>query len=504
MVKFYGMVERLYELDVKLSKLEWVQYTTGYDFGIEEAHEEINNFLKDEKNYSLVLEYMEKASGPVEKRKGEILYNEFKSYHLTKELNDLNFEIQKKTNELSKILNTFRFKIDGKEVSGVDIDCILSREDDRELRKKAFFAKNQIDKPMVDNGFIDLINLRNEYAGMYGEKDFMEYRIKSDELSPNIFDTWEDDLKEHIIVLNEKGREYARKFIGSEELMPWDYSYIKSKISSSLNSHVDMSNYYNVLREFFLNFGFDINKFNITYDIFPRKNKSEWGYNFPIKYGEDSRILANVKNQYREYEVLLHETGHGIHSFMLNPEEIILNMGISGIIEEGIADLFEEFLYDKMFYEKFFTNSVEKEFEEIHEYDKISHLRFVGNIFFDHELYKNDLKSLDDIYNLYFKVYNKLYNDKPYNQKPPFGFRIHYTTHPIYMHNYFMGDVTCSMLKKVFYRKYGVDSISKKPKEFGNFLFEQVIKPSGLYKYEELFEKISGEKFSLKWYFDKR
>ena len=69
------------------------------------------------------------------------------------------------------------------------------------------------------------------------------------------------------------------------------------------------------------------------------------------------------------------------------------------------------------------------------------------------------------------------------------------------MHNYFMGDVTCEMLRKVFCNKYGVNSISKKPKEFGEFLIKDVIEPSGLYKYEELFERISGEEFSLKWYF---
>lgn len=70
------------------------------------------------------------------------------------------------------------------------------------------------------------------------------------------------------------------------------------------------------------------------------------------------------------------------------------------------------------------------------------------------------------------------------------------------MHNYFMGDVTCEMLKKVFYKKYNVNSVAEKPKEFGDFLINEVIKPSGLYKYEELFERISGEKFSLKWYLE--
>ena len=284
-------------------------------------------------------------------------------------------------------------------------------------------------------------------------------------------------------------------------MLPWDEAYIRSQISPSLNATVDMSNFYNIIRDFFVNFGIDIDGYNITYDIFPRRNKSEWGYNFPIETRKDSRILANVKNRYNEYGVLLHETGHGVHSFLQDPEETILNRGISGIITEGIANLFGSFLYDELFYKNFFDNSVEEEFKEIQEYEKLSYLRFIGNIFFDHELYRNNIQNLDDIYKIYFKTYGDLFGDKAYEEAPPFGYRIHYTTHPIYMHNYFMGDVTCEMLRKVFCNKYGANSISEKPKEFGEFLIKDVIEPSGLYKYEELFERISGEEFSLKWYF---
>lgn len=503
MERLLSMSKKLNEMGTNLSRLAWVQYTVGYDFGIEQAYKEMNDFLQDKSNYELVLEYMNRDDlDPVNKRRVEIAYNGIKQYHLNDELNELNMRIQKKTNELSMILNTFRFKLDCKEVSSVELTQILSNEDDRELRKKAYFARNQINQALVDGGFIDLINMRKEYAVKYGDKDFVEHMLKQNELSPAIFDNWRDDLKAHIDDLNSKRRKYAKKFLNADEMMPWDEDYILAKIAPAQNSTVDMSNYYENLRKFFLNFGFDLDEYNITYDIFSRKNKSEWGYNFPIEAGVDSRILANVKNKYHEYGVLLHETGHGIHSFLLKPEEILLNQGVSGIVTEGIANLFGGFLYDELFYKSFFDSSVEEEFKELSEYKKLNYLRFVGNIFFDHELYRNDIKSLDDIHNLYFKVYGDLFGDEPSIEAPPFAYRIHYTTHPIYMHNYFMGDVTCEMLRKVFCKKHGVSSVSEKPKVFGEFLISEVIDVSGLYKYEELFKRISGEEFSLKWYFD--
>lgn len=493
--------KKLRKLQVKSSKLAWTQYTVGYDFGIEEANKEIVNFLQDKENFETILMLKEKDLNPIDKRRIEIAYNIFKPFHLSRELNELNLQIRNKTTKLTNILNTFRFNIDGKQVSSVEINQILRNEKDRNLRRKAYFSRNQINKPLVDGGFIELLNLRKELAKEYGCRDFVEYKLEQDELSVKIFDGWKEQLLEHIDELNNRRMRYANKYIDEDELLPWDDEYIKSSISPSLNTTVDMSDYYNVIRNFFLNFGIDIDNYNITYDIFPRRNKSEWGYNFTVEMGKDSRILANVKNQYSEYEVLLHETGHAVHSFLNDPDEIILNNGISGIITEGIANLFGGFIYNQLFYKNFFDTSVEEEFKEVEEYEKLDYLRFVGNIFFDHALYRNDIHSLDDIYDLYFKTFNDLFGDEPFDEAPPFGYRIHYTTHPIYMHNYFMGDVTCEMLRKVFCNRYGVHSISEKPEEFGEFLKNEVINPSGLYKYEELFKRISGEEFSLKWYF---
>lgn len=133
------------------------------------------------------------------------------------------------------------------------------------------------------------------------------------------------------------------------------------------------------------------------------------------------------------------------------------------------------------------------------EYKRLTALRAVNDILFDQQLYRNKIESLDDIYDLYWKVYSDVLGGEKFADEVPWGYRIHHTTHPIYLHNYFMGDVTCEMLANVFKNKLGVENITDKPLEFGDFLKNEVIKPSGLYKYQDLFKKISGEEFSLKY-----
>jgi oligoendopeptidase F len=499
MAKLEEIYNNIHKNSVDYMKLNWTLYTAGYDFGIKDQYGKLVETLKDEKSFNEVQKYIEQDLSPIEKRKAELVYNTFKPYHLSNELNELDAAIQQKTNELSKVLNTFRFKFEGKEVSSVDLDQVLSSDENRKRREDAYFAKNQINKALVDAGFIELVNLRKEYAKLYGAKDFIAYKLEENELDSSIFENWLPQLHSLLPKMEEVRGKYANEFLNDDRIMPWDEKYIDTRIAPSLDVSVDMSDYYGNIRDLFKIFEIDIDQFNITYDIFPRANKSEWGYNFPIETARDSRILANVKNKYHEYGVLLHETGHAVHSFLLDPEEEILNKGVSGIISEGIANLFQGFLYSPAFYNKFFKDSgVSEEFAKLKEYRKSNSLRAINRIFFDHSLYKNDIATLEDIYDVYWKNQKAVLNEDPFGAEPPWAYMIHFTTHPIYLHNYFMGDVTCEMLSKVFKQKYGADIIDK-PKVFGEFLINEVIKPSGRYKYNELFKKISGEDFSLKF-----
>lgn len=503
MENIYEIARNLVEAEQQAERLSWVLYTTGYDVGVEDAYNNITKILSSHNSFDMIDKLHNNNSKITDKEKREIdiLYKKFQPFHLSKEINQLSMEIDKLTNELSKVLNTHRSKINGVEISSVDIGQILSTEPNREKRKEAYLARTQVNKPLVEKGFVQLIKLRKDYAKLRGYADFVELKLDDEDLNTELFADWKPQLKKALPAMNEARNKVAQKYLKLDKLMPWDEAYVSSKIAPAMNTSVNMTNFHSTIRNFFLKFGIDISKFNITYDVFPRANKSEWGYNFPIAPAKDSRILANVKSLYNEYNVLLHESGHGIHSFLMNPEETILNEGVSGIISEGIANLFGSFIYEEIFYKDFFGDNLEikEQFATLKEYKKANSLRAVNNILFDQNLYRNDVNSLEDINNLAFQTQKELLDEEAFGDEFPWGYRIHHTTHPIYLHNYFMGDVTCEMLKKVFCRDYECNSIMDKPLEFSKFLITNVISPSGMYKYPDLFKRISGENFSLKY-----
>lgn len=494
-----AIAKKVNEKHTKYSQLSWVQFTTGLDLGVKEGYQEILSVVKDKNHFETILSEREKVRDMLDKRRIELLYKHFKPYHKTDEINQLKVEIKNLTTDLSKLLNTFRCTFEGKKITTIELRKIISEDDDENRRRKAFMARNQLNKPLVEAGFIKLINLRKKLAHLEGYEDFVEMKLDEDELSPKIFDHWIDEAHGLFDKAKVIENEYAKKYLDKENLMPWDHSYIVKKIAPTFYEKVDVLNYYSHIKDLFMKFGFNLDDYNITYDVFPRDNKSEWGYNFPIKRGEDSRILANVKDRYSDYGVLLHETGHGLHSFLLTPDEI-LNYGVSGIISEGIANLFGSFILEEIFYENFFEKEkVKKEFEALKEWWKIQSVRAIHNILFDQNLYRQEINSLEDINRSYNKLTNELFGEEKVSDNPPWAMRIHYTTHPIYLHNYFMGDITCEMLKSVFTEKHGIKKVSEKPIAFGKFIKESIIDPSGRLPYEDLFKKISGEEFSLKY-----
>ena len=502
MKKIEEIAKVVSEKSTHYMRLSWVQYTVGYDLGINKAYQEMVEIYKNKEYYDEIKCAYEGELSDIDKRKCEIMLNAFEDYHLSDELRELDEKIERKTTELSQVLNTHRAVLDGKEISSTEIYQILNSSEDRELRKRAFLAQGQVNKPLIEAGFLELINLRKQYAKAYGAKNFVEYSLKKQDLSSEIFENWAEELKEFLPTLKKMEKEYAEKYLGFSDLKPWDSAYLSSKIAPQMNKKVDLTGFLKPIQELFAKLGIDISKDNTTYDVFPRKNKSEWGYNFPIESGVDSRILANVKDKFYEFGVLLHETGHSMHSFRLNSEETILNMGVSGIISEGIANLFQGFLSEEIFFHDFFENELEEtkeNFALLKKWGRANKLRSIFRILFDQALYLTELNSIDDIHALYWKMNKELLDDEPYADEPVWANLIHHTTHPIYLHNYFMGDVTCDMLKAVFKEKNTIEKITEKPEEFGKFIYEEVIAPAGRYPYLELFKKISGKDFSLKF-----
>ena len=93
-------------------------------------------------------------------------------------------------NVLRKVLNTFRFTVDGVEVRSTEIFQTLSSDPDRERRRHVHDSLAQVNGPLVEAGFVRLIALRNAFAREVGFPDFVAYKLDQQELGSGFCDGW--------------------------------------------------------------------------------------------------------------------------------------------------------------------------------------------------------------------------------------------------------------------------------------------------------------------------
>jgi len=489
------LARQLERLQIESNQKRWALYTTGFDFGVDEAQAKIRAAYQDPGSFKLISGTLDMDLAPADRRRVEILFRDFRPYHRSQKANELHGKIEALETKLGDLLSRQRTAIDGREYSTTEIGRILSESPDRELRRRVFLARAQVNRQLVDGGFLNLLELRKEFALACGASDFISFSLEQDDLTKDLFHGWREQCASRQVSFRKVRDGLAQRHLGVEEYKPWDGAFLKNSLCNKNREIVDLTNFRSVVAKVFQEFGFEIENLAITYDIFPRKNKSEWGYMFPIQIGKDTRVLANMDNRFSSYWVLLHETAHAVHFLGLDPEDRLLNRGVSGIVAEGFANFFGDLVYSKEFLAQFFANRVEEAHEEfagLKALDDLQNFTSLSTMFFDHDLYLRDLKSLQDINQLKWKTDQELLGLEPYGDEPIWGQLIHHTTAPIYLHNYFVGDVLCSAMKTEFERRSG-SSWHKRPQDFGLYWKNEVLAPSGLYPFMTLFQRVTGQ-----------
>ena len=231
MQKLASIYREISEASTQYAQLNWILYTTGIDQGVEPALQKVLSIFKNKKNFDLICTLKESSLNDLDKRRVEIAFKDFRSFHLSPELNQVKDAIISKSTELSKVLNTHRNQIDGKEVNGTYISEILASSDDEALRKKAYLSRASVNKKLVDAGFFELIKLRKEYAILSGENDFVSLSLKESELSTELFKSWAEITRKDLPKRLNNQREFGIKFLKREEVRPWDLRYLESKIA---------------------------------------------------------------------------------------------------------------------------------------------------------------------------------------------------------------------------------------------------------------------------------
>ena len=246
----------------------------------------------------------------------------------------LKTELSELESQFGSIAGGMSVTIDGEELTIQQANAIL-KQNDRKKRERVFrsIAEEKVaHRKQLNDLFDQLIDLRSRIAKNAGFDNYRDYRFA--ELGR--FDYTPEDcfefhrvIKKEIVPLTQKFDEERKKLLQIDSLRPWDMSvdpFGRDPIQLFDGSQKDLiEKTTRVLRSvdpFFSDSLLKMEKMEHL-DLESRRGKAPGGFNYPLYKTGVPFVFMNAVGVLRDFVVLIHESGHAVHSIVTHDLPLI-------------------------------------------------------------------------------------------------------------------------------------------------------------------------------------
>jgi peptidyl-dipeptidase A len=435
-------------------------------------------------------------------------------------------EMSKKAAQIEEIFTNFRAKLDGKEYSNNQLTQMLKKETDTTRRQKIWEALKQVGE-VVGPQVVELARIRNKAARQLGYKNYWEMQIRLQEHDPeeiiSIFAGLEkmtDDLFKQ--TKTRLDRELAPRFkIKPEDMMPWHYDnpFFQAPPPSD---RVNTDDFYEnkskediveIARTFFRDIGLPIDKIIERSDIYEREGKQQSAFTQSMDRKGDTRVFLNITPNAYWMITTLHEMGHAVYTDNIDPGlPFNLREAAHTFTTEAAAKLFGALAQDPGWLvtyagaEKDRVKELEPAILEQERRRRLIFARFTLLMMnFEKALYENPEQDLNTLWWDMKERYQMVKRPAKRNAAD-WAAKIHFSTAPVYYHNYLLGDMLAAQLRAVLVKlakhRGPINTLNYANKEFGNFFKEKVFKPGMSLPWPEFVREATGEPLTAKYFAD--
>ena len=418
--------------------------------------------------------------------------------------------------------NTFRGTIEGKKVTNSDVYRILTTEMDSHKRELAWRASKQVGDAIVTD-LIELVKLRNEAVRKLGFDNYHTFSVVTGEQSIEELDRIFQELYE---LTNEPFADYKRELDGvladmygikTEDLRPWHY-HDPFFQRTPLVFELDLDTYYRnhdvkeLAQTFYAGVGLPVDDILARSDLYDREGKNPHAFGFDADRKGDVRILANLNNDERWMETILHELGHAIYSKYHDPNEpYLLREPAHSFTTEAIAMFFGRLSRNADWMHRM-LNLPQDDYRKIQKvswkYTQSQQVLFARwalvMYHFEKQLYANPNQDLNSLWWDLIEKYQ-------YVKRPPgpldagWASKLHFTVAPCYYHNYMLGELFASQLHhylvyNVLQRQSDEDVSYIGEKQAGDYIRRKVLAPGALYHWNDMIIRATGEPLTPKYF----
>lgn len=482
---------------------------------------ELTKVYSDKADFEKIKKFREfKIKDPLLKRQLDVVYYDYVTNQADTAL--LN-QITQLAASIEGRFNTFRGKIDGKEISGNDIKQILINSTNMTQRRKAWEASKQVAQA-VEADLLKLVHLRNEAAKQIGFNNFYEMSLISDEQDPaeiaRIFKELDratqepfKQAKAEIDIILAK-----RYNIKSDDLRPWHYAdpfFQEVPILSEINldKYYEKQNVIELGRRFYDGIGLNVDSILAKSDLYERENKYPHAYCTDIDRAGDVRIMVNVRNNDYWLSTVLHELGHGVYSYNVDRNlPYLLRTEAHTFTTEAVAMFFEKLSKNPDWIQQMLGLSDEEKAKIVEATAKT--LRYENMIFarwslvvlnFEKEMYEDPDQDLNKLWWDLVEKYQLI--NRPENRNmPDWASKIHICSYPVYYHNYQLGGLLAAQLMNAVAKNLGFTSINEirfvNNPAIGDYLKTNIFFVGKKYKWDDMIVRTTGEKLTAKYFIE--
>ncbi|NIA31900.1 MAG: peptidase M3, partial [Actinobacteria bacterium] len=449
----------------------------------------------------------------------DMLYNSFLENQieptLLKQIVDLSSKVEKK-------FSNFRPAIHGKKMTNNEIDEILKKETDSSKRKDAWIASKQVG-PVVADDIIQLVKLRNKAARKLGFDNFHTMSLTTaeqkvgelDQIFAELYDLTQEPFTK---LKSELDSILAENYgVGVEGLMPWHY-HDPFFQDAPLVYNLDLDTYYKdkdvkeLAKKFYACIGMPVESILKKSDLYEREGKNPHAFCTDIDREGDVRILANLENNERWMETILHELGHAIYDKYQDPKTpYLLRTSAHIFTTEGIAMFFGRLSRNGAWMQEMLglSDLDRKKIDKVSvKYARMKQLIFARWAMvmynFEKELYANPDQDLDALWWQMVGKYQLVKKPKG-RTAPDWAAKIHFTIAPCYYHNYLLGEMFASQLHhylvhNVLMLNSDKDVSYVNQTKAGNYIHDHVFKAGAIYRWNEMIHRATGEPLTAKYF----
>ncbi len=349
---------RLHPLDRAANLAWWIANTTGKDEDFDakiKAQNRVDEALSDPKRFAELKdlkEHKKDIDDPITARAIDVLY----LLYLEKQVDpDLLKKMVEKSNAVEKAFNTYRAKVDGKELTDGDVRKVLKNSTSSAQRQAVWEASKGVGAA-VEADLKELVKLRNKAANQLGFKNYHALQLYLNEQDGGQLLKLFDDLDEltrapFAAAKTEIDKKLAENCkIKPEELMPWHYhdpffQETPAVFAADLDAPYAKADLSALVRDFYAGIGLHVDRVLVKSDLYEKPGKSPHAFCTDIDREGDVRVLANIIPNDQWASTMLHEFGHSVYSTNNNdiPASLpyCLRMESHILTTEGVAMMFE-------------------------------------------------------------------------------------------------------------------------------------------------------------------